>query len=173
MRTDWASFPALHRLELGAGSVFDSLTLEASLAGSIYSVTVQWGDCDPAGIVYYPNFFHYFDQATWNLFGAIGVTLPVMQSRYGAVGVPLVDAQASFKVPCWPGDKLEIESWVSDWKEKTFTVRHVVRKAGRDHLEGREIRIWGVRHPEDPQRLRAIPMPEDVRTALAALTPSR
>jgi acyl-CoA thioesterase FadM len=24
-------------------------------------ILVAWGDCDPAGIVYYPNYFHWFD----------------------------------------------------------------------------------------------------------------
>jgi 4-hydroxybenzoyl-CoA thioesterase len=146
---------------------------EGDVAGSIYPVTVQWGDCDPAGIVYYPNFFHYFDQATWHLFRGIGVTLPVMQTRYGAVGVPLVEVQAHFKVPCWPGDTLEIESWVSEWTERTFTISHVVRKDGRVHLEGREVRFWGVRHPEDPARLKAVPVPGDVRGALEAKVPGR
>ncbi len=136
-----------------------------------YRVTVQWGDCDPAGIVYYPNFFNYFDQASWNLFAQVGMTLSAMQAR-GAIGIPLVDAQASFKVPCRFGDGLEIESWVSEWKERTFKVRHVVRKDGREHLHGYELRTWGLRHPDDPLRLKAAPVPDDVRQALDALRQS-
>ncbi len=138
------------------------------MSATIYRITVQWGDCDPAGIVYYPNFFHFFDQASWNLFARVGMTLPAMQAR-GAIGIPLVDAQASFKVPCRFGDALEIESWVSEWKERTFKVRHVVRKEDREHLHGFEIRIWGLRHPEDSARLKSAAVPGDVREALEAL----
>jgi len=138
------------------------------VAATIYRVTVQWGHCDPAGIVFYPNFFSYFDQATWNLFAQVGMTLPAMQAR-DSIGIPLVDAQASFKVPCRFGDALEIESWVSEWKERTFKVRHIVRQGEREHLQGYEVRIWGQKHPEDPARLRAMPMPEDIRVALDTL----
>jgi acyl-CoA thioesterase FadM len=28
-----------------------------------YDVTVAWGDCDEAGIVFYPNDFYWFDSA--------------------------------------------------------------------------------------------------------------
>jgi 4-hydroxybenzoyl-CoA thioesterase len=131
-------------------------------------VTVQWGDCDPAGIVYYPNFFRFFDQASWNLFARVGMTLPAMQAR-GAIGIPLADAEATFKVPCRYDDMLEIESWVSEWKERTFKVHHAVRKDGREHLHGYEIRFWGLKHPDDPQRLKAAAVPDDIREALDAL----
>lgn len=138
------------------------------MAATIYRVTVQWGDCDPAGIVFYPNFYRYFDQATWHLFAQIGMTLPAMQAR-GAIGIPLVDTGASFKVPCRFGDDLEIESFVSEWKERTFKVRHIVRKDGKEHLNGFEVRIWGMKHPEDPARLKAAPVPDDIRDALEKL----
>lgn len=138
------------------------------MAATIYRVTVQWGDCDPAGIVFYPNFFRYFDQASWSLFAQVGQTLAAMQAR-GAIGIPLVDAGASFRIPCRFGDPLEIESWVSEWKERTFKVTHVVRQAGRDHLHGHETRFWGLRHPEDPNRLKSAAVPDDIRHALEAL----
>jgi 4-hydroxybenzoyl-CoA thioesterase len=138
---------------------------ENGVPATIYRVTVQWGDCDPAGIVFYPNFFSYFDQATWHLFAQVGMTLSAMQAR-GAIGIPIVDAQANFKVPCRFGDVLEIESFVSEWKERTFKVRHIVRQDGREHLHGYEMRIWGMQHPHDPARLQAAAVPADVRAAL-------
>ena len=32
------------------------------------NVTIQWGDCDPAGIVFYPRYFEMFDASTAALF---------------------------------------------------------------------------------------------------------
>jgi 4-hydroxybenzoyl-CoA thioesterase len=61
---------------------------------------------------------------------------------------------------------LTIESTVTDVKEKTFTVQHVVRNGEREALAGREIRIWGIVHPDDPQKLKAMPLPADVLRAL-------
>ena len=35
-------------------------------------IQVEWGDCDPAGIVYYPRFFEMFDSCTNALFESVG-----------------------------------------------------------------------------------------------------
>jgi 4-hydroxybenzoyl-CoA thioesterase len=136
------------------------------VAVTIYHLTVRWGECDPAGIVFYPNFFSYFDQASWNVFAQVGITRPVMIERFGIVGIPLVDAQASFKWPCRFGDRLEIESHVSEWSTKSFTLQHRIRNGDREAVEGYEVRIWGSKHPEDPNRLKALPVPKEVVTAV-------
>jgi acyl-CoA thioesterase FadM len=35
-------------------------------------VQIQWGDCDPANIVYYPRYFEMFDDSTSIMFEAAG-----------------------------------------------------------------------------------------------------
>jgi acyl-CoA thioesterase FadM len=61
---------------------------------------------------------------------------------------------------------LTIESAVTDVKEKTFTVEHRLRNGDREAVTGREVRIWGSVHPDDPQRLKANPLPPEVLKAL-------
>ncbi len=65
---------------------------EAMSRTATTTIRVEWGDCDPAGIVYYPNFFHWCDVATWNFFAASGLPLIELQKRYGIVGFPLLEA---------------------------------------------------------------------------------
>jgi 4-hydroxybenzoyl-CoA thioesterase len=132
----------------------------------IHTLRVQWGHSDPAGIVFYPHFFAYFDEATWALFHGAGLSLEVMRERYQAIGIPLVDAQATFKSPCRFRDVLTVESRIDEVKEKTFAVHHRILNAGKEAVLGREVRIWGVMHPDDPMRLRAAPLPPDVLEAL-------
>ena len=38
-----------------------------------YKLKVEWGDCDPYGIVFYPNFYKWMDNAQWNYFKKIGL----------------------------------------------------------------------------------------------------
>ena len=33
---------------------------------------IEWGDCDPAGIIFYPTYFRWIDAASWALFDAAG-----------------------------------------------------------------------------------------------------
>ena len=53
---------------------------------TLYRVTVQFGDCDPAGIVFYPNFQRWIDAASLSFFMQCGVpTMPRVftSSRHG------------------------------------------------------------------------------------------
>ena len=62
--------------------------------------TVEWGHCDPAGIVFNSHFFEFFDWSVWLLFEtALGVPPNQLGTAFGIVGIPLVDAKARFLKP--------------------------------------------------------------------------
>src|ERR1700690_2094494 len=84
---------------------------------SRHQVTIEWGHCDPAGIVYFPNYFSYFDSSTNALFlRALGFNKYEMLKKYDIVGIPLVDVGARFIVPSVFGDVVTIESTVVETK---------------------------------------------------------
>ena len=125
-----------------------------------YKTRAEWADCDPLGQMFYPNYFRWFDIGTHTLLEAAGQSYPVVIEKYGLAGLPLVDAQASFKGRCRWTDPVEIESFVSDWGRKSFTVTHNVWNGGAVAVEGREVRIWGLFHPDDDARLIAGEIPQ-------------
>ena len=49
-------------------------------------VQIQWGDCDPANIVYYPRYFEMFDDSTSIMFEAAGFSKQDIIKKYGLVG---------------------------------------------------------------------------------------
>ena len=104
-------------------------------------LTVEWGDCDPLGIMFYPQCFKWFDTATHHLFEAAGLAMNTLEARFGIVGLPLVDVGASFKSPLPWLTRIEIESTVAEWRNKSLVVRHVVRKGAVVAVEGQEIRV--------------------------------
>jgi 4-hydroxybenzoyl-CoA thioesterase len=132
-----------------------------------YSHTVEWGDCDPADIVFYPNYFRWFDAAANLLFTTAGLDWPELNERLGVIGMPLVDAGARFVSPSSFGDQLSIESHVSEWHSKVLVVSHKVLNGDRLAVEGTEKRVWACRHPDDPGRLQAMPIPDEIKHRLA------
>ena len=68
------------------------------------NVRIEWGDCDPAGIVYFPRYFEYFDQCTAGMFEAVGYRKPALLQTFDIAGFPLVDARANFRMPSKFGD---------------------------------------------------------------------
>src|SRR5262245_49752015 len=88
-------------------------------------MTVEWGQCDPAGIVCNSRFFELFDVSTWLLFeAALGVPRSGLFAAYDIMGIPLVDARARFLVPVKFGDALAFESHVSEFRRSSFDVEH-------------------------------------------------
>jgi 4-hydroxybenzoyl-CoA thioesterase len=132
-----------------------------------HEVTVEWGDCDPAGIVYYPAYFRWCDQATHRLFLAAGITRDDTRSGHWKEGTPLVAAECSFRRASQTGETLLVESHVSRFGRSSFTINHVFRDAsGEIAAEGKETRIWA-RKDGDARSLKSVPIPDDVRRRLA------
>jgi 4-hydroxybenzoyl-CoA thioesterase len=73
-------------------------------------VRIEWGDCDPAGIVYFPRYFVFFDNCTAGMFEAIGLRKPQLLKKFDVVGFPLVDVQARFMIPSSFGEDVVIEA---------------------------------------------------------------
>ncbi len=62
-------------------------------------IRVEFGDCDPAQIVFYANYFRWFDNCTSGLFRAAGLPLKELFKEHGIVGIPIVEARARFILP--------------------------------------------------------------------------
>lgn len=129
------------------------------------TIEVQFGDCDPAGIVYYPNYFRFCDNATAALFSAaLGTSKRTWLDTYGAAGIPMVDTGSRFLAPATFGDRLEIQSEITELGRSSFGVRHAIRKSGDVIVETQEKRVWVVR--DEGGAIRSAPLPDAVRAAL-------
>ncbi len=125
--------------------------------------TIEWGHCDPAGIVFNSRFFEFFDWGTWMLFeAALGVKPPDLAAAFGIVGIPLVDAGARFLSPARFGDVVEMTSQVSAFRRSSFDVEHRLYVRGNLAVEGRETRVWAVRDPADTSAIKSQPIPPEV-----------
>ena len=126
-------------------------------------VTIEWGDCDPAGIVFFPNYLRYFDAATNTLFlSALGLTKYEMIRKYGITGIPLVDVGARFFIPSVFGEVVTIESTVGEIRRSSFRMQHRLLKGDALAVEGFETRVWTGRDPADPDKLKGRPIPDEV-----------
>ncbi|UYO01243.1 MAG: acyl-CoA thioesterase [Devosia sp.] len=131
------------------------------------SITIQFGDCDPAGIVYYPNYFRFFDNATAGLVSAaLGMGKRNWLEHYGIAGIPMVDTGARFFKPSSFGDTVQIRSEIVELGRSSFSVKHSLLRDGEVAIEAHEKRVWVARDAEGG--IRATPLPDEVRRKLGA-----
>lgn len=130
----------------------------------IYRVNVQFGDCDPAGIVFFPNFSRWMDESSLHFFMRCGVPpwRELVKTR-GIVGTPLLEIHTRFMKAATYGETIEVHTNVEQWAVKVFRHRHVVRRGDDILCEGTEVRAFVVRDAQEPDRLRAIPVPDDIK----------
>jgi 4-hydroxybenzoyl-CoA thioesterase len=131
------------------------------------SIQVEWGDCDPAGIVFYPRYFAWFDACTLALFASVDLALHDLFARDPAFGgLPLIDARANFRRASRYGDVLQAESEVVEIEGSRFQIRHRFSRDGELVVEGFEMRAWTSVAPDDKRRLKGQAVPDEVRARL-------
>jgi 4-hydroxybenzoyl-CoA thioesterase len=131
------------------------------------TLRIEWGQCDPAGIVFYPQYLIIFDTSTGWLFERTGLKPLAMRKKYGIVGMPIVEAQATFMMPCRFDDEVVVESEVSKWGRTSFTVRHRLLKENKLAVEGFERRVWAFPHPERAGAIQPQPVPAEIIASLS------
>jgi 4-hydroxybenzoyl-CoA thioesterase len=132
----------------------------------IYSLDVQFGDCDPAGIVFFPNYSRWMDAASHHFFLRCG--LPPwreMPDLPGCVGAPLLEIHTRFHTAATYGERIAIHSRIEEWRGKVFIQLHRVTRGEEMICEGRETRALCVR--VDSAGLKAVPVPDFIRAACA------
>ncbi len=130
---------------------------------NLRELTVEWGHCDPAGIVFHPRFIEYFDWCCALLLEkATGMTKAQLGPAYGFAGFPIVDLQVRFIGAVTYNDQIRIYSTIHELKRSSFGLRHVLVKDGRNAVECSQTRVWCSADPADPKKIKASPIPDEV-----------
>ncbi len=128
-----------------------------------HSLTVNWGDCDDAGIVFYPTFFYWFDSTYHAFLRSANLKLRDLRERYQAV-TPLMDAGSNFRSPVTYDDVITIEAVVAEWALKRFRLEYTVTCGDRLIASGYELRSWAT--VDEQGRLKGSPIPDEFKAAL-------
>ena len=98
---------------------------------------VEWGDCDPAGIIFYVRYFDFFDVSTTVLLErALGMKKIEYLKAYDFFGHPLAETRAKFRLPTRFGDEVSIETKLVAIGRSSFKLEHRLIHAGALAVEG-------------------------------------
>jgi YbgC/YbaW family acyl-CoA thioester hydrolase len=134
---------------------------------AVFPCEVHWGDCDPAGIIFYPTYFRWMDAACWALFDSVGYSAKRMRAEH--LAMPLVSADCQFLYPAEQGDRCEVHSRILRFGSKSFVVAHEMQRAdGMALAKGSETRVWGKFDNGPGTRLRGVEIPGDLKALFRA-----
>jgi 4-hydroxybenzoyl-CoA thioesterase len=136
-------------------------------------VRIEWGDCDPAGIVFYPRYFAMFDHCTSALMeAALGMRKFEAQRTFDFAGFPLVAMRSKFLIPTRYGDDVLIETTVSEVRRSSFDIVHRLSKDGALAVDASETRVWVGPFSAERGRFKAMPIPQPVADRFHAGAPA-
>lgn len=127
------------------------------------NVRIEWGDCDPAGIVFYPRYFAMFNHSTeLTVEAALGLNKQDLFKSPDFGGIPAIETRARFLIPTRYCDDVVIETSITEVRRTSFRLQHRLLKGGALAVEGFEARVWVVRDPDKPGRFRSQPIPQHI-----------
>ena len=130
-------------------------------------VRIEWGDCDPAGIIFYPHYFEIFDASVAALFErALGLTKFQQLKQFNFAGYPLAQTRARFLRPTRFGDDVTVDTTIS-FGRSSFQVEHRLSHDGAVCVECSETRVWVVRDAATGG-IKSQPVPAEVLAKFSA-----
>ena len=122
--------------------------------------TIEWGDCDEAGIVFYPNYFYWFDCTYQRWLRKHGLSQRELKRRFKSV-TPLVNVGARFAGPARYDDELVIRAEVAEWQERQFRIDYKLSVGNVQIASGFEQRAWA--SVTDTGKLRGASVPGEFK----------
>ena len=129
---------------------------------------VRFHHCDPAGIVFYPQFFYLLHEVQEDFLAHVG--FPEHKLIQQGVGLPIVDLKTEFLSMCRNGDQLLISLALSKIGNASLGMQYEITAAAETHgtLAPIRLRAHGIVVYSQVPGGKALRIPDDLR---AALTP--
>lgn len=127
-------------------------------------VLVRFGDCDPAGIVFYPRYFEMFNNLVedWHREALQFSFTEIVTTR--SWGLPTVHLEADFVAPTRFGEVLSASLSVREIGATSVSLDILLQAPdGADRVRGKVVLVW-----IDRRVTRSIPIPDEVRARLLA-----
>lgn len=137
---------------------------------AIQRIRVEWAHCDPAGIIFNPNYYIWMDSGSHGLLQSAGFDfIAATRDNHGFRGCPLVASSMEFSRPLYFGDVITLASRVEKFGNTSFVVAHTFTRLddAEPVAQGTEVRVWGYSDPQDPGKLSARPLPANIKGMLS------
>jgi 4-hydroxybenzoyl-CoA thioesterase len=134
----------------------------------VYERRVRFDDVDAAGLVFYARMLGYCHEAMEVFFGSLeGGYVALINTR--RVGFPTVHIEADFRAPVRYGDALRIVVETAHIGTRSASLRFTMTRVADGVMAAVVKNVYAVSNLD---ALKAISIPDDVRTALAAHLPA-
>jgi len=120
-----------------------------------FKTFVRYSETDQMGVVYYANYFVYFEAARTQLLKKEGKSYGQFEKE--GVYIPVLEAHCRYKSPLFYEDEITVNCWISEVKNTSFKFEYEILKDGKVAAQG------FTRHCCTTKDLKPVKIPEDLR----------
>jgi 4-hydroxybenzoyl-CoA thioesterase len=131
-----------------------------------YSRLLHWSECDPGGIIFSPNYLRWMIDGVTDMFLSFGIDPHRLLEGGLRCGLPVLEQQLRYRQAARLHDSIEHVIEVAKLGTKSLTFEHRMYRGETCLMEATDVRVWGVHPIANPEKLRALPIPEEIRAHL-------
>jgi len=102
-------------------------------------IRVRLSETDALGIVYYSNYFIYFDVARIELLRSVGIDSEILDKKW--FKFLCLEASCKYLVPLRFDDLITVKTWIEKIGEKSIVYKHLIVKNGSNVAEGHVVDV--------------------------------
>lgn len=131
-----------------------------------YERMLLWGECDPAGIIYFPHYARWINEGVERLLMERGILSKMGEFKPGfRYGMPAVKSVLEYKQAAVVYDRLRHRVTVEKLGRKSLTFRHHILRNDNLLMEAEDIRVWA-QHSVHDGKVEAHEIPDEIRKIL-------
>ncbi|MBI4377340.1 MAG: YbgC/FadM family acyl-CoA thioesterase [Elusimicrobia bacterium] len=128
-----------------------------------FKVRVAYADTDKMGIIYYANYFKYFETGRTELLRSLGVRYRDLEIQR-KLFIPVVETGCRYVAPSRYDDLLVVRTWISDIGKASVRFENEIYD---EDLGGAKVATGFSRHAVVNDLFRNVKVPDDLRRLLA------
>lgn len=116
---------------------------------------VSYGETDAMAVVYYGNYFHWFEQARSHFLRELGYSYKDIEEK--GINLPVIEAYCKYISPARFEDKISVRCGISEWRKASLTFYYeIYNRSNNDKL----ITIGFTKHPCINSEGKIVPIPK-------------
>lgn len=131
-----------------------------------YQRRLHWSECDPVGIIFFPHYARWVADGLHEMLLGLGVDPTGIYDGNIRKGLPIVSLSIKFHAAPALHEEVDHRILVQKVGTKSLSFRHEFRRGDALLAEAEDVRVWTTHVVGQPDSLKAVPIPPEIRALL-------
>jgi 4-hydroxybenzoyl-CoA thioesterase len=131
-----------------------------------YQRRLHWSECDPVGIIFFPHYARWVADGLHEMFLGLGVDPTGIYDGNIRRGLPIVSLSIKFHAAPALHEEVDHRILIQKVGTKSLSFRHEFRRGDSLLAEAEDVRVWTTHVVGQPDSLKAVPIPPEIRALL-------